>query len=267
MKKTCICFFTAIIAVHGVALGAVTIKKAAPVTTQQTSAVESGASLLPTVLNIVSGVKQLNQQQMDLNAECQPTSSELDFVNKTIREWAKTGTMTADEVENAMGGMRRCENSVGYAASVRVAYGIDQNELICYDWNSDPNMVWYKFPVASKASYCTDGSISGCDAKNRKDVSNIYDVFRLVDFSQDDYTVAEAQMASKIIAKIEKCSYAKLSAKQNAMWGEFLVGTIGNLGKKTNTAAIMQTVSGVANTGGTGLLQSLGGIATQFMAQ
>ena len=74
-------------------------------------------------------------------------------------------------------------------------------------------------------------------------------------------------MAGKLIAKIEQCSYAKLNAKKKAMWGEFLVGTIGNLGQKTNTSAIMQTVSGVANTGGAGLMQSLGGIATQFIAQ
>ena len=31
------------------------------------------------------------------------------------------------------------------------------------------------------------------------------------------------------------------------MWGEFLVGTVGGLGQKTDTATIMQTVSGMAN--------------------
>ena len=72
-------------------------------------------------------------------------------------------------------------------------------------------------------------------------------------------------MAAKLISKIEKCSYSKLNAKKKAMWGEFLVDTIGSVGQKTNTAAIMQTVGSVANSGGMGALQSLGGIASQFM--
>ena len=56
------------------------------------------------------------------------------------------------------------------------------------------------------------------------------------------------------------------------MWGEFLVGTVGGLGQKTDTATIMQTVSGMANSfsGGGGGLQSLGGLkdlASQFLAK
>ena len=72
-------------------------------------------------------------------------------------------------------------------------------------------------------------------------------------------------MASTLISKIENCSYAKISAKQRALWGDFLVSTMGNLGQKTNTGTILQTVSGVANSGGSGALQSLGSIATQFL--
>ena len=72
-------------------------------------------------------------------------------------------------------------------------------------------------------------------------------------------------MAGVLISKIENCSYAKLNAKKKALWGEFLVDTVGNLGQKTNTATIMQTVGSVANSGGMGALQSLGSVATQFI--
>ena len=73
-------------------------------------------------------------------------------------------------------------------------------------------------------------------------------------------------MAAKLIAKIEDCSNAKLSAKKKAMWGEFLISTVGSVGQSTNTGAIMESVSGIAASGG-GIqsLQSLGAIATQFL--
>ena len=270
MKRNFLFLVVGLCVATSVAQGAITIKKAAPVATKQASAMDAGASLIPTVLNLVGGIKQLNQQQKELTAECSPTAQELDFVNRTIKEWAKTGAATADEVETSLG-MKRCTTGPvgGYQASVRVAAGVDESSIICYDYfagSGNDNMVWAGFPMAVKTYYCADGSLtSSCDEKDRREVSNIYDVFNLIDFAEADYTPTEATMAAKLIAKIEKCSYAKLNARKKAMWGDFLVETIGNVGQKTNTGAIMQTVSGVANTGGVGALQSLGGIATQFL--
>lgn len=273
MKKVLLLFIMSVFAVHGTA-GALTVKKAAPVVKQQTSAQSAGASLLPTVLNLVSGIQSLNQQQKALTAECIPSSQEITFVNNIVKEWAKTGAATADDAQNSMNGMKRCNAaSGGYESSVRIASDTEDNELICYDWfgdSADKNAVWHQFPKAVSTYYCTDGSISGCSEKNRKHVSNIYDVFNLVDFTIDDYTEQEAKMAGTLTSKIENCSYAKLSAKQKALWGDFLIGTVGGLGQKTNTASIMEAVSGMSGSlgGGGGVMQSLGGltnVATQFL--
>ena len=267
MKKNLILFITAFVLVQDCAVAAITVKKAAPVATKQASATDAGASLIPTVVGLVSGVKQLTQQQKQLTAECVPTSQEVNFVNDTMKEWAKTGAMTADEVERALG-MRRCSSaSGGYQAAVRVGVGTDNDTNICYDWfggSGDEGMIWYKYPVAVSTYYCTDGSLNSCSEKYRQYVSNIYDVFNLIDFSTADYTAQEATMAAKLISKIENCSYAKLNAKKRAMWGEFLTDTISNMGQNTNTGAIMQAVGGVTG-GGSGALQSLGGIAAQFL--
>ncbi|MBE6457647.1 MAG: hypothetical protein E7011_02470 [Alphaproteobacteria bacterium] len=269
MNKSLVFFVGILFAAQGAAMAAITVKKAAPVATKQAAVTDSAGSLIGTVLGLVSNVKELTQQQRNLTAECIPTTQELNFVNETVKEWAKTGAYTADEVQSALQ-MQRCLNqpSGGYQASVSIAQGLDDDGVICYDWfggDANQDMVWYQFPMAVKASYCTDGSVSGCSEKNKQYVSNIYDVFNLIDFTEADYTANEATMAAKLIAKIENCSYAKLSAKKKALWGEFLVDTIGGLGQKTNTGAIMQTVGSVANTSGLGALQSLGSVATQFM--
>lgn len=271
MKKNLLLFIGCLLAVHNTA-SAVTIKKAAPVVKQETSAQNIGANLLPTVMGLVSGIQALNQQQKTLTAECIPSSQEINFVNNTIKEWAKTGASTAKEIEGKMNGMEPCDAaSGGYEESVRIAADTEDNEMICYDWfddSSDKGTVWHKFPKAVSTYYCTDGSESGCSEKNRKQVSNIYDVFNLIDFTEADYTAQEAKMAATLTAKIENCSYAKLSARKKALWGEFLTTTVGGLGQKTNTASVMETVSGMAGSLGGGGLQSLSGIgsiATQFL--
>ena len=165
--------------------------------------------------------------------------------------------------------MKRCTTpSGGYQANVRIAEGTDEKDMLCYDWfggSGDKDMVWEGFPVAVSTFYCTDGSLTSCSDKNKQYVSNIYDIFNLVDFETEDFTTEEAKMASVLLSKIENCSYAKLNAKKRALYGQFVMDTVGSLGQKTNTGAIMQTVSGVANSGGMGALQSLGSIATQFM--
>lgn len=271
MKRFLLIFIGGLLAVHGTA-GAVTIKKAAPVATKQASVQDAGASLLPTALNLVSGVMQLNQQQKALTAECIPSSQEITFVNSIVKEWAKTGAATAEEIESSkMNGVKRCEDGNTYESSVRISADLGEDGLICYDYyKDDENTVWYGFPKAASAYYCADGSLDSCGEKSRKYVSNIYDVFNLVDFSEADYTAQEAKMAGNLIAKIEKCSNAKLNARKKALWGEFLVGTVGGLGKKTDTANIMQTVSSMSGAFSGGGMQSLGSLsslATQFLAK
>ncbi len=268
MNKFLLLFIGTLVMAQSSAMGAITVKKAAPVATKPASATDNTGSLVGTVLGLVGSVQQLTKQQKALTAECIPSSSEINFVNNTIKEWAKTGAKTADEVQTALG-MRRCTTATGgYQANIRIAQGTDEKDMLCYDWlggSGNDGMVWEKFPVAVSTYYCTDGSLTTCSDKNKQYVSNIYDVFNLIDFDTTDYTQQEAKMAGVLISKIENCSYAKLNAKKKALWGEFLINTVGGLGQKTNTGTIMQTVSGVANSGGMGALQSLGSIATQFM--
>ncbi len=100
MKKT-ILFFAGLMCCAPMmsAHAAVAVKKAAPVATQESAGTAGAASLIPTVLGLVSGVQALNAQQQALTAECIPTTAELNFVNTTMQEWAKTGAATADDVQ------------------------------------------------------------------------------------------------------------------------------------------------------------------------
>lgn len=256
---------------HSVAMGAIAIKKAAPVATQQKSGVESATSLLPTVMNLVSGVQQINQQTQALTVECVPTNQEIADVNALVKEWAKTGSMSAQEAFNSLGVSNCSSTGSSYESLIR-SFGDDlDSNLMCFDsftGKENDNMIWKGYPKAAKTYYCSDGGIDQCSEKNKVYITNMYEIFNLIDFSEQDYTESEAKLASKLMSKIENCSPVRLSAKKRALMGNFVISAIGNMGQKTNTGAIMDVVGSVANSSGSGaggMLQSLGGIATQFL--
>lgn len=254
-------------ALCGVADAAVSVKKAAPVATKEASKTDASASLVNSVIGLVTSVQTLNAQQKALTEDCIPTSSEINFVDKTIKEWAMTGAMSASEVENKMGHAKPCDNITGsYRLSAERAENTELNETVCYDTfnsSSDKGAIWENYPKVGMAEFCPGGDLT---CKNKKKVSNIYEIFNLVDFEAKDYTPQEATMAAKLLDKIERCSNAKLSAKKRALWGEFLTNTLSNVGQKTNTANILQQVTAVSNSGGgLGALSGLGGIATQYL--
>ncbi len=271
MKKLLVFFAVSICVLTGSPVGAITINKAAPVAAQETSAASSVTSLVPTVLGLISNVQALSAKQKELTAECIPSSQEINFVNNMVKEWAKTGAMSADEVEIRLG-RKRCDTANGgYKNSIEAFAGTDMDELICYDYfagSGNVGMVWENYPKVGTATYCSDGSpASMCSEKNKVNVSDIYDIFNLIDFTEEDYTSAsELKMAANLMAKIEKCSYSKLSAKKREMWGEFLTNTINSLGEPTNTGNIMQSVSSFSSGGLSGGLGSLGSIATSLFS-
>lgn len=268
MKKNLAIFVaTLLCATVSAATAAVTIKKAAPVATQDSATSSTTASLVPSVLSLVSDVQALSAKQRDIDTECMPSSAEITFVNDTVKEWAKTGSVTSDEVARKLNA-QPCRGGVGYEAAVRYSAGTDMSN-ICYDnfaSKSDEDMVWYEFPKASRTTYCPDGSPT-CSDKEKKNATNIYEIFDLIDFGAGDYTKQDATMAAKLLARVETCTDKKISQKKKQMWGEFLVNAMGNVGQKTNTSAIMQTVSGITQNGASlnGGISSLGAIASQFL--
>lgn len=270
MKKLLLLFIGMAVCLTDLPVGAVTINKAAPVAAQESSASTTTSSLVPTVLGLISSVQQLSAKQKQLTAECIPTTQEITFVDNIVKEWAKTGSVTAEEVEKKLGRKPCAMANGGYSSSVEIAAGTDMDELICYDHfegEGNEGMVWQGFPKVGKATYCSDGSPAGmCSDKYKVNVSDIYDIFNLVDFTEEDYSPSELTMASKMIAKIEQCSYSKLNAKKREMWGEFLIGTVNSLGEPTNTGSIMDAVGSITGGGGLGSsIGSIGSLATSLL--
>lgn len=245
-------------------------KKADSVTKQESSATTTnvGASLLPTAATLVANVIAMNQQQKALVAECEPTSREIEFVNKMIKEWAYTGV--ANPLVGARG-LRACADNESYETTVRQAgtgLSID-TAAICYDTFSKEEAhgaVWAEFPKATVVEYCSDGNtLSMCSRNNRKKMTNMWALFDMINFDNKDYTKAEASQAQALLQKAANCSGNKLAARRLETFGGFVTNTISNMGQKTNTGSIMESVGSIVGSTGIGGISSLAGVATQFL--
>lgn len=261
MKKI-IFILTALICVMPVvSQGAVNIKKAASVSAKKTDAMESATSFVPTVIGLVQGVKSLQQQQQQLTAECAPTADEIRFVNELVQEWAKTSEVSAATAVSGLGD-EVCNGNGAYKSYMEYA----DSQSKCYETfasASDEETIWKGFPKASRADICDAGN------KNCKVVSNIYDVFGRIPFTDDDYTQKEARYVSSLKAKAERCSDAKVNAAKRELYGGFVAQTLSGVGQSTGAAGTSSVLEAVSSMGGSGdvksLLPSLGQMATQVL--
>jgi hypothetical protein len=267
MKKILSIFVACVFCAPSLSMGAVTVKKAAPVATKKAEPMDSATSLLPTVIGLVGDVKALKAQQEQLSADCIPTGDDLNTVNNLVKEWAKIGETDATSMVSGLGGPcgpsgKNNADSM-YANSMQYLEGNDS----CYvefDTDSDKGMVWQNFPRATYAKIC-----NGSDTKNCKHVSNIYDVFGKISFSDEDFVKSEASKVAKLKEKMEKCAPHKINAAKRELFGGFLTKTLGNVGQSSGAAGTSAVLEAVSSMGGSGNLQSilpsLGQMATQTL--
>ena len=228
------------------------VKKAEPVASSSDGGgggvLASATSLLPGVINLVTGIQQLKKAQQELTAECMPSSSDLSTVNELVKEWAKISDTNAAGATGSLGG-ERADSS--YENCMESA----DKDTLCYEVFKDGDgYVWDGFPKASSAKL-----------SNKKNVSNVYDVFGKIPFGPEDYTKSEVSKVKNLMEKMEKCAPGKISQKKRELWGGFITNTIQNIGGTTGAAGIGDVVGAVQSMGGSsnvsGVFSSFGSMA------
>ena len=261
MKRLLSIFIVALCTVTSVSQAAVNIKKAAPVATKKADTVESATSLLPSVIGLVSGVKNLNAQQQQLSADCAPTSDEIKTVNDLVKEWAKLGETTAEEAVRGVGDIK-CPEGTSYESFMKLYAGDNESCYEVFDSDADQETVWVGFPKVTSASVCDIDN-----AKNCKTVHNIYQIFGKIPFSTEDYTVSESKKIAKLIEKSQRCAPEKIAAAKRELYGGFLTQTLSGVGQSTGAAGTSAVLDAVSSMGGSGdvksMLPSLGQMALQ----
>ena len=235
-----------------------------------TSMNDVGASIAPTALNLVTGIIALNQQQKALTAECEPTQRELTFVNNMIKEWALAGGVNPIKNGVGKGGITACVSPITYETQVsKLGANLSTGNTLCYDVFSESDArgaVWAGFPKASIGHYCSDGTAyATCSNNKKKTMTNMWALFDMINFDNQDYTRSEASQAVALLQKATNCSGNKLAAKRLESFGTFIKSNIANVGQSTNTGNVMDAVSGLVNQSGLSGVGGLANIATQFL--
>ncbi|MBQ7185364.1 MAG: hypothetical protein IJR92_00970 [Alphaproteobacteria bacterium] len=238
-----------------------TPKKAAAVKIDKeaTTKTSLGASLLPNVISLATSVMDFNKSQQELTAECEPSSSDITFVNNMIKEWAIAGAQNPFDY-----GILKCTGVNSYESSVRNnVTALDDALLICYDSFSDSDArgaVWAGFPKAAVAEYCSSGeTLSNCEARNKKKITNLWTLYDKIDFSDKDYIKSEANSLAALKEKADKCSPKKIAAKRMEAMGGFVNSAIGSVGQQADTENMMENVKSLM--GQKGLGGNLGGLS------
>ena len=277
--KNFIAFFVAFFVVMPCASwGAVSVKgtgvkKAAPIATKAANKMDAATSLLPTVVGLVGSVTMLSKQQQQLTADCVPTASEIQLVDDLVKEWAKTGLATATTARGVSavacynGGNKsedfKTNNETGYETFIN-EHDKSESCVETFSTQNSLNTIWQGFPKVSSGKKC-----DGTDTKNCKYVSNIYDIFALIPFGDEDYTKSEAAKISQFKTKAERCAPGKIGAAKRELYGNFVTQTLGNLGQVSGASGTASVLEAVSSMGGGGniqsMLPSLGSVATQLL--
>ena len=249
--------------------GGITIKKAGAVKEQPQEKMDAftGTNLAGMAIGLVAAVQSMKKEERGMNESCKPSTEQVNFVNKMMKEYAKIGQNPADKTKEAVGAPAsgNCGTYENYVLS-------GMGGEICYDVFKDPtddeNRIWAQYPKAAQAVRACPKNKPGCAEPDKKYYSNAYEIYAQMGWTEADLLPDELSQHAAVMRKVEDCSAESLNRKQKEMAGNVITGAIGTLGKKQNTAATMQTAMGVvagmdAPTGlGGGLLQMAPGIIT-----
>lgn len=281
MKKI-VLFFACLIAVCDDVCAAVKTfapKKAQSVAVQETSLSTSslGASLLPSVIGLATNVIQINKEQKELSAKCEPTDRDVNFVNNMVKEWAMAGAVNpiASSEDKICGGSGEADSYKSWVQDNPESAN-DESEM-CFEVfketaDDKKEAVWNGFPKASLAKYCSDGSeLSDCSSGSTRKATNMWAVFNMImgDFSDKDFTVEELKQATALLEKLDNCSAGKMAAKRKEAFGGLIMDSVNNIGNQsnTNTGSVVEMVSGLATQKGAGGIGGIANMATQFLGK
>jgi len=197
------------------------------------------ANLLPTALNIVGGVMQMTQERRALATECVPTSSDITLVNDLVRAYAMAGGVMTMPSE-----IPHCGDDASDAVFSR--HLRDRTGQMCHRRFADAaaDLIWGGFPRADVGCHCRGNATQECTGTNacrpgdQERKSNIYDIFGLIGFSDEDLLSGEATRVAAFRQKFERCAPEQVRARQQQLVANFAMGTVAQLGQRQDAATV-----------------------------
>ena len=255
MKKISVLIILTVFLTPMLAVGAVSVKKASSVTKKTAEPVETATSLLPTVVGLVGGVKNLQNQTKDLTADCTPSSDDIQTVNNLVKEWAKIDDTDAARATYGISVCNDSDKSYGYEDFLRNSADKGQECYELFAASGDSGKIWENFPKASKGQICSE---TGNKKKNKcETVTNLYTVLDKIPFSEADLTKSEVSKIANLKQKAEHCAPAKVALAKAGLVSNFVMDALGTVGQKSGASGTAGILEAVSSMGGNGNIQSM----------
>jgi len=249
MKRFFAIFFV-LLAGAAVAAPQIQIKKDSGVAVQDNKMADGGgiANVLGTAVNLLSAVNTMKTQEKYLDDSCAPDSSDLQFVNSMVREYARIDAATASEMFAALPPQQK--QNCSYAQTANAGQGV----AVCYDWFSgaeNAGRVWADYPMASLERLCPPEK-PGCLQTETKTYSNIYEIYRAMNWTEDDLLPNEIAQHTRLMKKMETCSPELIKQQKMQMTGALIQNTINSIGKPQDMTSSMTQMNQLMQQSGTG---------------
>lgn len=239
-----------------------TIKKASSVQEKQQDKMDAvtGTNLAGMAIGLFAGIQALKNEEKAMSQSCAPSIADRDYVNKMMREYAKTGQKTSKEMLAALGA-QASDGWCSYKEYVRTGQGEK-----CFDLmvgSDDDGRIWYGYPSATEGFQECPPDKPNC--KDKKYYSNVYEIYAVMNWTDADLLPDELSTHSKLMAKAEECAPEVIARKNRERAGNLITGTLGSIGQKQNTAGTMEAVGGLMQGMGTNGLGGLGTVGLQML--
>jgi hypothetical protein len=215
---------------------------------QDTMEAATGTNLVGTAIGLFQGFKALSENTKALSDACIISGDELTYINKMVREYAKTGKQTADEM---MVALSPTKTACGGGNSFISTATLGNESSVCYKGVADEGIA-KGYPVAEAGRECPPDK-PGCNkTKDGKNYSNGYKIYEAMGWSDADLLGDELSLHAKLKEKIPRCDEDALKRQQKELTGQFITSTIGGIGQKQNTGQVMDQVGGLMQGMGAG---------------
>jgi hypothetical protein len=201
-------------------------QKADVVAAKSSPGLMDAGGLIATGMGIFQTIQGINQQFKALEAECVPSVSDVNFVQKMVLEVAKTG-VSANDFNRGLGGVQACTDINNYRANEEVRAANTGKVDKCFDAISASagtingislidtmeGSLLAGFPKVSSEKVQKSGG-------EMVNVSNMHDIFSVVMgyFGPDDLLANEVANAQKLVQLADKCSEVKVNAARKQAW-------------------------------------------------
>jgi len=211
---------------------------------------------LATAMGLIGTVTALRTKTTELRRECEPSLSDITFINQMVQEYAKLGRSSAKElIENIHNVQYACPEGQKFKQNVKS--GMPEECVDIFRGTGNNGKIWFEYPMADKSDRMCPSNNQQCNEDRDGIVhSNAYRIYMALGWEEADLLPNEIANHTRLIGRASTCdpSAVKRRIAETTMSG--IMGIVNQTGQSNTTGTangVMEMVQGMGSSGGSPL--------------